>query len=82
MIQSLLTQDEYDALSKVYNTYNASKRKAAKDIRIVSIRGKDFECGPPPNYLMGGNLSEKEIKIINKLIEEKLKLVRLNPVYG
>jgi hypothetical protein len=79
MIQSLLTQEEYDTLSKIYKTYNVTKRKSAKPIRIVSIDGKEFECGPPPNYIMGNSLTQKEIKTINKnidmLIETKVLLL-------
>lgn len=73
MIQSLLTQQEYDNLSKKYNTYNTAKRRAAKPIRLVKIDGKEFQCGPPPNYIMGNALIPSEIKLINDRLEAVLK---------
>lgn len=73
MIQSLLTQEEYDYYSKIYTTYNVAKRRAAKPIRIVKIDGVEFVCGPPPNYVMGDSLTPKEIKLINSRIAAVMK---------
>lgn len=76
MIQSLLTQEEYDKYSKIYNTYNPAKRRAANPIRLVKIDGKEFWCGPPPNYLMGSGYSPKEAQIANKKLEELKKFLK------
>lgn len=65
MIQSLLTQGEYDILSKRYNTYNPGPRRSKPPVRIVKVGGKEFQCGPPPNYIMGDSLTATEIKTIN-----------------
>lgn len=62
MIQSLLTQEEYDMLSKTYNTYNPSGRNDQED-----------GSNAPPNYTMGDCLSVVEIKKINSLIEKLMK---------
>lgn len=70
MIQSLLTQEEYNKYSKIYNTYNPAKRRAAKPIRLVKIGGKDFWVGPPPNYQMGEGYDPKGIKLANKQLDE------------
>lgn len=61
MIQSLLTQAEYDEMAKKYNTYNPSKRKGEKEVR----EEEGMVVGPPPNYIMGDNLNPKEVKVIN-----------------
>jgi hypothetical protein len=76
MIQSLLTQEQYDELSKVYNTYNPSKRKSEKS-EVIEIDGKQVSSGPPPNYIMGDSLTPKEIKIINKRLDEALAKVKI-----
>lgn len=73
MVQSLLTQEEYDKLSKVYNTYNPSARKSKPPFRIVKVEGKEFQCGPPPNYIMGNSLKADEIKIINQRLAAVMK---------
>lgn len=65
MIQALLTQAEYDKYSKIYNTYNIAKRRAAEPFRKVKINGKEMMCGPPPNYRMGP-MSQFEIENFNK----------------
>lgn len=54
MIQSLLTQEEYDILSKKYNTYNPSGRNSQENGKTA-----------PPNYIMGDKLTSLEIKVIN-----------------
>lgn len=76
MIQSLLTQAEYDELSKFYKTYNPSKRKSEKS-EVIIIEGKEVRSGPPPNYTMGNLLTPKEIKWINKQLNEVLATVRI-----
>lgn len=73
MIQSLLTQEEYNKFSKYYGTYNPSKRRAAVPIRRVKISGEEFVCGPPPNYIMGDSFTPLEIKTINNRLNDVLK---------
>ncbi len=72
MIQSLLTQDEYDEMSKKYTTYNPSKRKGEK-MESVIIDGIQVLSGPPPNYIMGDSFTPKEIKVINQRYADVLK---------
>ena len=77
MIQSLLTQAEYDKLSRKYNTYNRVKRQTAREIRIIKIGDNEYSCGPPPNYIMGDPLTPKEVGVINNRIEAVLKAAGL-----
>lgn len=72
MIQALLTQEEYDACSKIYGTYNVPKRRAAAPFRKVRINGEEFICGPPPNYKMGP-MTAAEIKNFNSKLIAVLK---------
>ncbi len=72
MIQAQLTQEQYDACSKIYGTYNIGKRRAAEPFRKVKINGEEFLCGPPPNYIMGDSLTIAEIKKINSAIDKLL----------
>jgi hypothetical protein len=65
MVQAQLTQEEYDKYSRIYKTYNAAKRRVTKPFRIVTINGKEMQCGPPPNYKMGIPMTAKEIKNFN-----------------
>lgn len=62
MIQSLLTQEEYDMLSKKYNTYNPSGRNSQEDGSMA-----------PPNYIMGNRLSSLEVKTINARLAAVMK---------
>lgn len=76
MIQALLTQQEYDECAKKYKTFNPGKRRTAKPWRKIKVEGKEFMCGPPPNYNMGDSLSPKEIKIFNDRIDTLKELVK------
>jgi hypothetical protein len=75
MVQSLLTQAEYDKYSKIYITYNIKFRKFTTDFRWVEIQGEKRLCGPPPCYTMGNSLRPSEIQIFNEEIERLRKLI-------
>jgi hypothetical protein len=68
MIQALLTQEEYDACSKIYSTYNAKLRRSLAPFRTVTISGEEMQCGPPPNYRMGPMTSKEIANFNSKLI--------------
>lgn len=68
MIQSLLTQEEYDKLSRKYGTYNPSGRNSQED-----------GTNAPPNYIMGDRLSPLEVKVINSRLSAVLEKAGLLP---
>lgn len=62
MIQSLLTQEEYDRCAKKYNTYNPTNRNSQEDGSTA-----------PPNWIMGNSLTEKEVEVINARLKAVMK---------
>jgi len=73
MIQSLLTQAEYDYYSKIYKTYNPTYRRGRAPIRSVTVEGRIFVVGPPPNWIMGNSLKPSEIETFNNSFNSLLK---------